>query len=222
MPPLIRSIHTGKPRSLHDDRGDWFSSIARDRVDGPIQLLSDGLEDDRVAQPYHGGPAAAVCVHLSDHYRFWNERYGLSLSEGGLGENLVLDGLTEDQVYAGDIIQIGTALVQISGPRVPCANQARHAGQPDWIKRTIRENRTGFYMRVLRPGAIRAGDAWQLQDRLNKTGSITAINRCFYLDFDPAQAEQLAILNGLSEWWQKQFREKLKATHDHWSQRITE
>jgi hypothetical protein len=57
---------------------------------------------------------------------------------------------------------------------------------------------------------------------LNTTGSITAINRCFYLDFDPVLAEEFASLNGLAEWWQQQFREKLKATHDHWSQRMTE
>lgn len=161
-------------------------------------------------------------MHLSDHYRFWHERYGLALNEGGLGENLVLDGITEDQIHAGDTMQIGTAVVQVSGPRIPCANQARHAGQPDWIKRTIRENRTGFYLRVLQPGTVSAGDAWQLQQRLNQIGSISAINRCFYLDFNPALAGQFATLNGLAEWWQQQFREKLRAAQDHWSDRITE
>lgn len=222
MPPLIRSIHIGKPKSLHDARGDWVSSIARNRVEGPIQLFSDGLEGDKVAQPYHGGPDAAVCVHLSDHYRFWTERYGFALNEGGLGENLVVDGLTEDQVHAGDTVQIGAALVQVSGPRIPCANQARHVGQPDWIKLTIRENRTGFYLRVLQPGTVRAGDTWDLKEQSNPIGSITAINRCFYLNFDPVLAAEFTNLNGLAEWWQKQFRDKLQARRDHWSERIAE
>ena len=219
---LIRSIHIGRPKSLHDDRGEWVSSIKRDAVDGPVRILSDGLEGDKVAQPYHGGPDAAICAHLSDHYRFWNEGYGIGLEEGGLGENLVLDEITEDQVHAGDVVQIGDAIVQVSGPRVPCANQARHVGIPDWVKLTIRENRTGFYVRVLQTGTIRAGDRWELQERLNQKGSIPALNRCFYLDFDPGVAKEFAELNGLGEWWKQQFLEKLKVRGDHWSQTITD
>jgi MOSC domain-containing protein YiiM len=222
MSPVIQSIHVGGPKSLRDHRGEWISSIARDRVDGPIQVLSGGLEGDRVAQPYHGGSDAAICVHLSDHYRFWNERYGIHLNEGGLGENLVLDGITEDEVHAGDLVQIGTALVQVSGPRVPCANQARHVGVKDWVKLTIRENRTGFYLRVLQTGTIHAGNRWQLRERLNQLGAIPAINRCFYLDFSPATASEFARLNGLAEWWKQQFLEKMKYRDEHWSQTIGE
>jgi len=207
---------------MHDERGDWISSIARERVDGPISVHSAALEGDKVAQPYHGGPDGAICVHLADHYRFWNERYGMALDEGGLGENLVLDGMTEDQIHIGDTIQIGTALVQVSGPRVPCANQARHVGSSEWIKLTIRENRTGFYLRVLETGTIRAGDRWELRERFNQAGSIAAVNRCFYLDFDSVLAEKFATLDGLAEWWKQQFREKLKTRGQHWSQRITE
>ena len=176
---------------------------------GPIELRWNGLAGDRVAQTYHGGRDAAVCVHLSDHYRFWNEQYGMALSPGNMGENFVLDHITTDQVCVGDIVRVGAAVVQVSGPRIPCANLARRIGRADWVKLTVRENRTGFYLRVLEPGIVASGDAWEMQDRLNPDGSIPAINRCAFLDFDPAFAQQIVQMEGLDPGWQKIFDEKL-------------
>ena len=104
-----------------------------------MQLQKGGLVGDKVAQSYHGGPDADVCVHLLDHYRFWNKYYGMNLQPGHVGENFTLDNLTEGQICAGDIVRVGTALLQVSGPRVPCANLARRIGRSDWVKLTITE-----------------------------------------------------------------------------------
>ena len=221
MVAKIESVYRGQPKVLRDERGEWVSSIDRERVDLPFEVLSGGLLDDQVAQSYHGGADAAICVHLCDHYRFWNERYRLDLKPGGVGENFVLDGITEDEIFAGDIIRTGAALLQVSGPRVPCANQARHVGRSDWVKLTIRENRTGFYARVLEPGTVFPGDKWELERRLNEIGSITSINRCFYLDFEPNFARHALTLSGLGDWWKQQFREKLKGEQEHWSQAMS-
>lgn len=221
MIATIESLYRGKPKVLRDERGEWISSIDRERVDMPVEILSGGLQGDRVAQPYHGSPDAAICVHLCDHYRFWKERYGLNLTPGGIGENFVLNEITEDEIFVGDIVRTGGALLQVSGPRVPCANQARHVGRPDWVKLTITENRTGFYARVLEPGAVRPGDPWELKQRLNEFGSIPSINRCFYLDFDPNFARNVLTLSGLGDWWKQQFQEKLKGVQEHWSQTMS-
>ena len=105
-----------------------------------------------------------------DHYRFWNERYGMSLAAGGVGENFTLENIREDEICAGDILRVGGAVFQVSGPRTPCANQARRVGRTDWVKLVIRENRTGFYMRVLEAGDVQPGDAWVLIERPNPEG----------------------------------------------------
>jgi len=157
MPAAIHSIFVGLPQPITDEYGTWMSSIIRNHVEGPIELTRRGLQGDRVHQPYHGGRDAAVCVHLCDHYDFWNRRFGLNLQPGSVGENFTLTNLTEDEVCAGDVLRAGTALVQVSGPRVPCANQARRIGRADWVRLTIQENRTGFYLRVLEPGIVQAG-----------------------------------------------------------------
>ncbi len=170
-----------------------------------------------MTQPYHGGPGAAICVHLTDHYAFWNARFGIELKPGYVGENITLGNIIEDQICVGDQIRLGTALVQVSGPRVPCANLARRIGRPDWVKLTIQENRTGFYLRVLEPGMVKEGDSWSLQERINETGSIPAINQCMYLDFAPNYARTMLEMPGLEWWWKEQARQKLDNSKEHWT-----
>ncbi|MBB5315543.1 MOSC domain-containing protein [Tunturibacter empetritectus] len=216
-PATIQAVFTGQPKSITDKRGTWTSSIFRDRVDGPVRVSLRGLAGDKVAQPYHGGPGAALCVHLTDHYAFWNTRYNMNLEAGNVGENLTLDDLAEDQVCVGDRVRLGTALAQVSGPRIPCANQARRIGRPDWIKLTIQENRTGFYLRVLEPGTLQPADPWIIEERLNPEGSIPAINRCMYLKFDPDYARRMQEMSGLESWWKDQAREKIEDRTGHWT-----
>ncbi len=152
-----------------------------------------------------------------DHYAFWNTRFGMDLKPGWVGENVTLKNITEDQICVGDQIRLGTALVQVSGPRVPCANLARRIGRPDWVKLTIQENRTGFYLRVLEPGAVEEDDLWLLEWRANETGSIPTINRCMYLDFDPEYARTMLGMPGLAKWWMEQARQKLDDRQEHWT-----
>ena len=220
MEAVVESIFAGRPKTLRDERGEWTSSIWRERVEGPIEVLRDGLNGDRVTQPYHGGPDSALCVHLHDHYDFWNRRLGLNLRAGQVGENFTLAGIREEQVCAGDVVRVGSALIQVSGPRVPCANLARRIGRTDWLKLTIAENRTGFYARVLEPGWVQAGDGWELREQRHKGATISAINRCGYLEFDRGLAKSLVEMSGLGAWWREQFREKLASRGDHWTEKL--
>ena len=219
---VIHAIFVGQPKTMTDGRGTWTSSIYRDRVHEPVLAQKGGLVGDKVTQPYHGGPGAAICIHLLDHYRFWNEHYGLDLQPGYVGENFTLDGLTEEAICVGDIVRVGGALIQVSGPRVPCANLARRIGRADWVKLTIRENRTGCYASVLEAGLVQPGDGWLVQERFNADGTIPAINRCLYLNFDPTYAERMQQMPGLADWWKELARERLANQRDHWTMTMKE
>jgi MOSC domain-containing protein YiiM len=144
----------------------------------------------------------------------------MALEPGYVGENLTLAGITENEVCAGDIVRVGTALIQVTGPRVPCANLARRIGRRDWVKLTINENRTGFYARVLESGVVQPGDHWDLRERLNPDGPIPALNRCMYLQFDPAYANIVGQMEGLSKWWKEQTAEKTAQTDAHWTEEM--
>jgi MOSC domain-containing protein YiiM len=214
---IVGAVFTGQPKSISDERGTWTSSIFRERTKDPVFISVQGFAGDRVAQPYHGGLGAAICVHLAEHYAFWNARFNMGLQAGYVGENVTLGNVTEDQICVGDHVRLGTAIVQVSGPRVPCANLARRIGRPDWVKLTVRENRTGFYLRVLEPGVVQEGDMWSLEKRINEAGSIPAINRCMYLDFDPSYARTMLEMPGLEAWWKEQARQKLDNRQEHWT-----
>ena len=215
--PFVEAVFVGGPKTMTDEQGSWTSSIGRVRISGPVRVEDRGIEGDQVAQPYHGSPDAAICVHLADHYRFWKQAIGIDLEPGAVGENLTLRGLGEDEIYVGDVVRIGRCVLQVSGPRVPCANLARHIGRTDWVKLTIRENRTGFYMRVLEPGTLQAGDRWKVEERLNENASISDVNRCMYLDFDPAFAKRMVQMAGLGDWWKQQAADKLENRDKHWT-----
>ena len=220
--PYIHALFVGQPKTITDVRGTWTSSIYRDQVHGPVQAQQGGLVGDKVAQPYHGGPDADICIHLLDHYRFWNEHYGMKLQAGFVGENFTLDGIREEEICVGDLVRVGTALVQVTGPRIPCANLARRIGRADWVKLTVRENRTGCYASVVEPGLVQPGDSWQLQERFNPDGAITAINRCLYLDFDPLYAERMQQMSGLADYWKEVATERLANQRDHWMAKMKE
>jgi MOSC domain-containing protein YiiM len=146
----------------------------------------------------------------------------MALSAGNVGENVTLQGITEENINAGDIIRLGTALLQVSGPRVPCANLALRIGRPDWVRLTMVPHRTGFYMPVLEPGKVQAGDCWELRQRLNEGRSIPAINRCVYTDFHAECAARLLQMDGLDDWWKLQVLEKLHTPTEHRTAKITQ
>ena len=148
-PCHVLDIFVGKTKTLVDSRGEWQSSIARERADGLARLEITGFEGDEATQPYHGSLNLAVCIHSQTHYDFWNETLQLELQPGGVGENITLDTWDDSNICVGDIFRIGTTQIQISAPRMPCENQARFIGHTDWIKRTIKELRTGIYARVI-------------------------------------------------------------------------
>lgn len=150
-----------------------------------------------------------------------NEYHGMALSAGNVGENGTLEGITEEEINAGDIVRLGTARLQVSGPRVPCANLARRIGRTDWVRLSILHNRTGFYMRVLQPGTIQAGDSSELRRRLNEDGSIPAINHGLYTEVHPECAARILQMEGLDDWWKSQVLEKLQNRNQHWSTQIT-
>jgi MOSC domain-containing protein YiiM len=205
----ILGVFIGGPKDLLDVDGEWRSSIARDPVDGPALLETRGFVGDKATQDYHGHLPAAVCLHSLTHYQFWNEHYGLSLRPGGVGENLTLDTWDETNICAGDIFRIGSARIQISGPRTPCETQARRVGVANWVALTLQELRTGLYARVLTPGTLQAGDEVHLVARPNPDLTVLSLLRCWFHEFDPALAERLSQAEGLMPWWQERFAKRL-------------
>ncbi len=208
---MIR-IHTqsvGQPQLHTDARGQWASAIFRAPVAGPVELEIRGLVSDQVADTVnHGSLGQAVSCHPLAHYTYWNGIYELTTPErmlgaGSVGENWTLAEATEADVCIGDTYAVGTARVQVSGPRYPCTKQERKVGLPGFLKRTKETLRTGFYLRVLTPGVVQAGDTWLLEARLYPALSVHAINACAHQTFDPDVARRALDVPELAEGWKR-------------------
>jgi MOSC domain-containing protein YiiM len=126
----------------------------------------EGLEGDEHADSsVHGGKDKAVYCYPVEHYAYWKsaletqESNLLRLSHhGAFGENLTIEGLKEDQVYVGDVWEIGDVELEITTPREPCFKFNVIMGDRFAGKKMFNEGLCGWYYRVLHSGALRAGD----------------------------------------------------------------
>ena len=132
----------------------------------PVSVTSLGLAGDEQADGrVHGGRFKAVCAYPFEHYSVWQTiraqalgREEEPLPHGFFGENLTLSGLDESQVWAGDVLRIGDVALRVVCPRQPCFKFNARMGFGHAAKMMVQSGYTGFYLEVLKPGCLRAGD----------------------------------------------------------------
>ena len=188
------------------------SAIGKARTAGPLALDTLGFTGDTVAdRKHHGGPDKAVCVYPSSRYDDWLARYGDPLPRPAFGENLLLDDVDEESAYVGDILRIGTALVQISQPRVPCYKPAAFTGEARLTLDLRRTGWTGWYLRVLERGVVAEGDGAALIERLDGALSVLRLNALRYGDVVDVEALRAAAdAPGMLDAWRVALRERAR------------
>ena len=136
------------------------SGIDKRPVTGRVAVRDLGLDGDvQVNRKYHGGEGQAVYAYAQQDADFWSAELGRELPPGRFGENLRTTGLDLTGALLGEQWRVGTALLEVTAPRIPCANFARFWNEPQLVKRFIAHGATGAYLRVLETGEIGAGDA---------------------------------------------------------------
>ena len=142
------------------------SGIDKRPVDRPVLLAADGVEGDTICDlEHHGGPDQAVYAYSGDDLAFWTAELGRPLSPGGVGENLTLSGVDCSAAVVGERWQVGAAVLEVRGPRIPCRVFAGFRGVPDLVKRFVAAGRPGAYLAVLQPAAVKVGDTVRVVDR---------------------------------------------------------
>ena len=123
-----------------------------------LRLTDRNLDGDGQADlSVHGGPDKAVYAYSADHWPAWESDIGRPFGPGAFGENLTVAGVTEADVCVGDRWQWGDAELEVCQPRSPCFKLTLHAGTAD-VGRVMRHTgRSGWYLRVLRPGTVPTG-----------------------------------------------------------------
>ncbi|MFL6560022.1 MAG: MOSC domain-containing protein, partial [Bacillus sp. (in: firmicutes)] len=146
---------------------EWTSAIFKEPVQGPIWVEKTGLTGDgQWDTEHHGGPEKAVFAYPFENYLYWQKELELSeITSGGMGENFVMEQLTEEMISIGDTFQIGDAVVQVSQPRQPCWKPARRYKVKTLALLLQNTGRTGWYFRVLKEGFVEKGQAFTLVER---------------------------------------------------------
>jgi MOSC domain-containing protein YiiM len=111
------------------------------------------------SRKHHGGETQAVYAFAREELDWWGAALDRDLADGMFGENLTTHGLDVDAAEVGERWQVGSALLEVCGPRVPCATFAKHMAEPRWVRRFAEHGRTGAYLAVREPGLIEPGDA---------------------------------------------------------------
>src|SRR5262249_12352224 len=137
------------------------TGVWKHAVDGPRMVRQLNIDGDGQGDlAGHGGEQRAVLVYQLDSYRYWQHQLGRDdFVHGQFGETFTVDGLPDDEVCIGDRFRIGGAQFEVTQPRVTCYRVGIRMNEPRMAALLVAHRRTGFYMRVLAEGEVRAGDA---------------------------------------------------------------
>lgn len=168
----ILKVCTGRARQVRFGERRELSAIGKCAVKGPVAVTPLGLEGDEQADlTRHGGLSKAVYAYPSEHLAFWQTvraqaRVALwdePLTPGLLGENLLLQGVREDELWIGDQLRLGDAVLVVSEPRMPCYKFSVAMGFAQAAKLMTQSGFCGAYLAVLRPGTVQADQDFVLQ-----------------------------------------------------------
>lgn len=207
----VVSVNISLPKSV-EFRGHTVStSIFKEPVDKRVLVRRLSLEGDWQADlRYHGGLNKAVYAYPHKHYAWWSQELGRDdLHPGQFGENLTVEGLTEDGVRLGDVFRIGTALLQVTQPRYPCFKLGIKMGDPHFPKRFLATGRIGFYLRVLQEGEVSPNDAAELVEKSDSL-SIRELWHLVLVDKGNIEEARRALLcPTLAPEWREPLDERL-------------
>ncbi len=154
------SVNVGLPREVEWQGKVVHTAIWKQPVPGRVIARRLNLDDDGQGDlAGHGGEHRAVMVYQLDSYRYWEAHFQRHDFEyGQFGENLTVDCLPDDEVCIGDRYRIGSALFEVTQPRVICYRVGIRMNNPQMPALLVSHKRPGFYFRVIEEGEIGAGD----------------------------------------------------------------
>jgi len=204
---IIQSLNVGLPAKELFFGKELITGICKKPVIGPLRLREIGFDGDGVANlKYHGGLDKAVCAYGANHYSYWEEILGTVLPLAPFGENFSLSNLDETVVCIGDIFQVGTAVIQISQPRQPCATLAARYGRGDMVKLVADSGRTGCYFRVFEEGMVETKNTLILKEKDRHGITLSFANRIYHRDRKNREGiEKVLTVKALSATWRASF-----------------
>ena len=210
----LLSVNVGMPRDVPWQGRTVFTGVFKDPVTGPRRVRRLNVDGDGQGDlAGHGGEQRAVFVYQLDSYRYWERELGRNdFVYGQFGENFTVEGLGDDEVCIGDRYRIGTAIFEVTQPRVTCYRVGIRMNDPRIPALLVSHHRPGFYFRVLEEGDVQAGDEIVKLASGPEEMAVADVDALLYLPGHTRQQLLRALrIPALSPGWQASFRALLEA-----------
>ena len=162
----VVSVHVGKPRTVQTRRAVVTTAIWKNPVAGRVAVRGVNIDgDDQADRAVHGGPDKAVYAYAREEVHAWEHELGRDLGEAAFGQNLTTQRIDVSGAIIGERWLIGTTLLEVAQPRLPCFKLGLRIGSPGFVKRFAQSSRPGAYLRIVEQGDIGAGDSIEVISR---------------------------------------------------------
>jgi ferredoxin-NADP reductase/MOSC domain-containing protein YiiM len=210
----LLSVNVGMPRDIAWKGRTVHTGIWKDPVRGRCQVTRLNLDGDGQGDlAGHGGEQRAVFVYQIESYRYWEQQLKRTdFVHGQFGENFTVEGLPDDAVCIGDRYQIGSAVFEVTQPRVTCYRVGIRLNEPRMPALLTSSGRPGFYFRVLREGEVGGGDAITKVGEAKERMTVAEINALLYSpDHARDRLERALRIEALSPGWRGSFEALLRS-----------
>jgi MOSC domain-containing protein YiiM len=191
--------------------GVVLTSIFKSPVDGRRGIRAHNVDGDRQSDlTVHGGPYKAVYCYPEEHYAYWRgELPNYDFTPGNFGENLTTQGLDESEVAIGDRFRVGSAILQVTQPRMPCFKLGIRFARADMVKRFWHSGRPGIYFSIVEEGDVAAGDAIEFLGGEPERVSIADVVALYRGTKVDSELRDRALKAPLFGSWKRELRERL-------------
>jgi ferredoxin-NADP reductase/MOSC domain-containing protein YiiM len=209
----LLSVNVSLPKEAAHKGKMVRTGIFKESVEGRVAARTLNLDGDRQADLVgHGGEMRAVLVYSRENYDYWAKELGRTdWVFGQFGENFTVEGMLDEHIHVGDRFRIGTALFEVSQPRVPCYKLAMKMGVEGFYAQLLKSGRPGFYFRVLEEGDVGAGDEIQLVESDPIGVTVREVSNLLYFQKDDLDGARNALrIKALSPGWVQSFQTRLQ------------
>ena len=196
-------------------QGEWTGSEGRTGIDkrsvaGQIEFKNNGVAGDRIIDTnVHGGYDQAVYAYAREDALWWEKEIGEEITAGKFGENLTTEGIDVNAALVGEKWKIGSVILEVSQPRIPCRVFAGFWKRATLIKDFTQAGRPGAYLRIIQEGTAQAGDAIEV---IYKPDHSVSISELFSAKSgERAKINEIKVVPQLSQGF-KEWAEKIAAT----------
>ena len=198
----VLSVNVGEVREFEYNGRPAKSAIWKSPVSGRIAVRGVNVAGDTQAdRKAHGGPDKAVYAYAIEDLRWWENQIGRSLSYGVFGENLTTEGIDVNNSLVGERWEIGTVVLEISEPRVPCWRLGVRMDDKLFPRYFTDALRPGAYLRIIVEGDVAAGDEIRVVKKPDHNLTIRDTFRIYTRDRN--EIERLLAVPQISESWRR-------------------